>query len=231
MSINFTFMKSIYYLVFITVILLNSCANDSSSENKIVTTNSVRSNIPDTLAVDKSILIYSYDSTYTDSTLVCRQWFLKDSLLKKEGQFYDTLPVTSEFIDHYIISEAKGKATYETFDSLICETGGHSAWNKYVFTYDGAKKPALIKHYKAWYENYDDDEHPTTNSKPYYELAEQIYFTYSAHKKEQVTKDETGKLIEKITSVTDPQSRLAFEEGYYRDDDRFRIYYWYKDQP
>src|SRR5665647_904731 len=111
--------------------------------------------IPDTLIFDKYVAIYEFDSTYRDSSLFCEQWFLNDSLIKQTHDFYYKLLIKSEFVDEEIIASANGKASYETYFPLLCETGGHSAWNKYIFKYGKNKRPQTVDHYKAFRESYD----------------------------------------------------------------------------
>lgn len=181
----------------------------------------------DNIKTDKYAAIYKFDSAYTDSSLVCERWFLADTLVKETGKFYYRIPFESEFVDGWIIESAKGKTIYETFDSLICEVGGHSAWNKYVFNYDDKKRPQSVRHYKAWWnEGLGESPRPP---KPGYFLGETIYFYYNNGELIQVANKKSGRRIEKITKRFDNKSRLEFEEWDAWDSYRFRIYYKYKE--
>lgn len=176
---------------------------------------------------DKYVTIYEFDNTYTDSSLVSEQWFLGDSILKKTGESFYRLPLESAFLDEWSIKSAKGQTCYETFDSLICQAGGASAWNKYLFIYDNEKRPLFIKHYKAWYHGFDEDYSDPEPEKPKYFLSETIKFQYNNSEVIQITKNDSGKVIEKITKRVDNKSRLEFEEidgdGY-----EYRVYYKYE---
>jgi hypothetical protein len=103
--------------------------------------------------------------------------------------------------------------------------GGHSAWNKYIFKYDEKKRPISVNHYKAFYESVDKNGNFYTNKTPIYSLGEEISFLYTDNKIVQIAKNESGKILEKITKQFDPNSELIFEEWDAWDEYRYRIYY------
>lgn len=106
---------------------------------------------------------------------------------------------SQSFLSEEIIKAAKGRTVHETFEPRVCEVGGHSAWNKYVFTYDRKKRPVVVKHYKAWLEEYDKKGNVHINKKPHYFLDQSVYLQYVNNKVIQITKDKSGKIIEKET--------------------------------
>ena len=229
LALNCDYMRRVYLIVIsIFFGLAISCSNNSSTKKITETPIPTESNQianPEKIILKTYISIFKYDSTYEDSSLVYKKWFSGDSIVKTFGNFYYNLPIQSEFVDNRIIKYAKGQTLYETFDSMICEVGGHSAWNKYIFTYDEKKRPILVSHYKAWYESVDEKGNFYTNKTPKYFLGEQINFLYSDNKIIQIAKNDSGKILEKITKQFDTTYRLIFEEWDAWDEYRYRIYY------
>ncbi|KOY87736.1 hypothetical protein AD998_17805 [bacterium 336/3] len=177
--------------------------------------------------IERYVVIYQYDVTFKDSTQVCELWFYKNEPPQKKGTFYYKIPVQSDFIDEYILKASKGKKTYETFDSTICEVGGRSAWNKYIFKYDNLKRPVSVKHFKAYWEGYDKNGNPITYTKPQYFHSETIYFEYQGNKTTQITKDVSGKELEKTERVVNKESKPLLETWTAWDTHRYKLFYQY----
>ena len=210
--------------------MYSACSNNSSTNDKITDVNSAKSqhNLnSDTLPLTNYIRIFEYNNTYSDSLLICEQWFSGTVLVKKIGEFANRIPIQSDFVSDYIISCANGKMVYETFDSLMCELGGYSAWNKYVFKYDSIKRPTNVKHFKAWYESVDKQGNFYTNKKPKYFMGEEISFGYNKLEVIQIAKNNSGKIIEKIIKRTDNQSRLTFQQWDAGNEYRYRLYNYF----
>jgi len=174
---------------------------------------------------DKILRIYKYTSNYSDSTLVTELKYKNNEIVNDKEPFYHTLPFQSEFVRNETIKNAKGQKTYERFDSLMCEVGGTSAWNKYVFKYNQNKEPVEIKHYKAWWNEGIDFKRP---EKPKYFLGEKLKYKYLDNVIEQFAYDINGKIIEKITKEFDINGRLVFENWDAWDSYRFKVFYEYK---
>lgn len=217
------------YLVIISLawlIILESCSQNYSS--KPISQDSRQSELNDYLEYSKLITIYKYDIHYKDSILICKLWYSGDSVIKKEGEFYYRIPMQSHIISNFDLEKAKGKSTYETFDSLICETGGHSAWNKYLFTYNEQDNVLKIQHYKAWYRSSDEEGNYIVNQVPQYFLGEESFFTYTGNTVTQKTYDaQDKKPIETIVKKYDNQSRLVLEAKDSWDTYRFKLFYTY----
>lgn len=180
----------------------------------------------------KIINIFKFDSTLKDSTLLCQKILQNDSIIYQKGDFNMNLPFQSDCIDNYTIELAKGKKVLETFDSLICELGGKTAWNKYYLRYDNnsnnkQKRPVQIVHYSANLEYYDKFGEPQNYKFPRYFFRETMFFEYSPNLITQITKNSNGQIIEKIVKKFDNFSRLIYEELFYFDQ-RYKVYYQYE---
>ncbi|MBL4716686.1 MAG: hypothetical protein COC01_04470 [Bacteroidetes bacterium] len=221
--------KNIWILL-LFILTITGCSNKSienkeESIKKLVETNQPEKESAD-LTFDKHLTIYKYGKTYVDSTLISEIWYLNDSIIKKGGRFYYRIPITSDFVNDYIIGQAKGKAMLETFDSLVCETGGTSVWNKYKFTYNEKNRLTRIEHYKAWWnEGLGESDRP---EKPEYFLGERIEFEYKKNSQTQMAFNDSDELIETIKKKYDKENRLLMEHWDAWDRYRFKIYYEYK---
>ncbi len=210
-------------------LLFLNCKSQQKNKEDVGNISKEKTSATPSLHYDKYAAVYQFSSTHNDSILVCEQWFLNDSLVKKTGKFYSSFPLQSEYVDDETVKSANGRITYETFDPLMCEVGGSSAWNKYVFIYDDKKQPLLVEHFKAYFENYDANGNVFTNKTPDYHLGEVATFVYNANGVIQTLKNAEGKLIEQITKRGDNKGRLVFEERDDADGKRTRVYYQYKD--
>jgi len=175
---------------------------------------------------EKHVKVFKYDSTYTDSTLITELWIKNDSIINSSKRFNYNLPFESSFVRRSIIENLNGQKEVVTFDSLICEVGGASAWNKYFIEYDNNNKPIKVKHFKAWwYEGLGDLPQP---EEPEYFLGEIVYYHYGNNWIEQKAYDAENKLIEIIKKKFDNSGRLTFEHwdawNYYR----YKAFYDYK---
>ena len=180
----------------------------------------------DFMDFDKHLRVYKYDSSYVDSTLVRELWYKKDSIIKGGERFYYTLPFESGFIRSGTVKNAKGKREYVTFDSLMCETGGTSAWNKYRFEYDNQNRPLTAQHHKAWWnEGLGDSPRP---KKPEYFLGEKLKYEYGRNWSKQFAYDDKNELIEMIEKRFDNQNRLVYEHWDSWNSYRFKVFYEYK---
>jgi len=208
---------------FIIFFLLLSCQSEPSQKGII---RSVEENFKTVLEPNKVASIYQYDSTYLDSTLIAEWFYYNDSIAKQGERFYYGLPFESEFVWPSIIDAARGETELETFDSLICEVGGTSAWNKYIFEYDQLNRVKQIKHMKAWwYEGLG--EYGERPDKPAYFLGETINFEYQANQSLQRTYDENNTIIEHFEKRYDREGLLIFEHCETWSEYRYKAYYNY----
>ncbi len=190
------------------------------SEQKVATEKA------DFIDFDKHLRVYKYDSTYIDSTLVRELWYKKDSIIKGGEKFYYTLPFESSFIRNGTIKNANGKRELVSFDSLMCETGGTSAWNKYYFEYDNQKRPTNVLHFKAWWnEGLGDLPRP---KKPEYFFGEKLNYEYGNNWSKQFAYDEKEELMEMIEKRFDNQKRLVYEHLDSWNKYRFKVFYKYE---
>ncbi len=132
---------------------------------------------PDPL--EQHIAVYSYNTEYSDSVLVAELWYRGDLLVSTTGNFTYSLPFRSEFVTMPIIAAAKGREVYGTYDSLTCEVGGTSAWNRYRFTYNTKGHPLSILHEKGFREWYDNEGNFHVRNNPEYVFGERIEFEYT----------------------------------------------------
>lgn len=218
------------YIVFMVVAVLATiaCGKTTSTPQNIppiIDSTRTGNNQEDSMIANKRIEVYKFDSTYKDSNQVDELWYLNDSLVKQRGNFYYPLPFESDFFTNDVIHEAAGKAIYETFDSLVCEVGGKSAWNKYFIKYNKNQQPTEVKHFKAWWnEGLGEGERP---AKPKYFLSETIQFKYLNKTVIQKAYDESGQLIETIQRNYDDNRRLLFESWDAWNTYRYKTYYYY----
>ncbi|MBL3657887.1 hypothetical protein [Fulvivirga sediminis] len=173
---------------------------------------------------DQRVTIYKYNPEEKDSTLIATRIYIGDSLISESGKFYWSLPIKSEFIDETIIDAAREQNPYESFDSLLCETGGASAWNKYEISFDEKKRPKMAYHYKAYYEKYDDEGNAYYAESPDYTLGEKIIFIYTKHGyvEKAYANDQ---LIEKIEKYYGTNGKLIKERWKAYDEYNYLIIY------
>ncbi|UII28354.1 hypothetical protein LVD15_07965 [Fulvivirga maritima] len=173
---------------------------------------------------DKRVTIYKYNKQENDSTIIATRIYMGDSLISETGQFYWSLPIRSDFIDESIIAAALRQNPYESFDSLVCEVGGVSAWNKYDITFDKQNRPVAAYHYKAYYEKYDEQGEAYYAESPDYALGEKIIFSYfkNGYKQQAYAND---KLIETIEKDYNKNGELVKERWKAYDEYNYLIVY------
>jgi hypothetical protein len=206
-------------------------AGESSSEpERAIDTIAVQlptHHINETDQSDTHLSIFRYNGNLTDSSWVCERWMLKGKLIKNQGSFSYNTPLECSYLSRDVIEKGKTRTSYETFDSLLCEVGGTNAWNKYLFIADTTGNLTSIRHLKANLESIDAKGNFQTNEKPSYRLGETIYFQSSRDTIVQLTKDKSGRVLEKITTSKDSHDRITFQELYLSDVEKYRIYYDY----
>jgi len=227
-----------YLLVLTTIIGIFGCENNNTNISEGFSESEIESIVPEKVVAvepkkveslipdhDKHVLIYSYNKSFSDSSLDCEIWYLNDSLVLKQGKFYYGPPIYSEYMATRFMENVNGKELYESFDSLVCETGGRSAWNKYKFKYNSTGKPIEIKHYKAWWsEGLGDKPRP---DKPNYFFSETIKYEYHKNSVTERIYDDEMKLFKTIMKVNNEDSSLKMEMWDAWDMYRFKIYYNY----
>jgi len=178
--------------------------------------------------VETYIKVYQYNATFQDSTLVFEKWEYKNQPALKKGHFPYGMPVESEFVNLEMLSFKAPKKVYETFNPMVCEVGGQSAWNKYTVQYNTQKRPVLVKHWKAYQDDYDKEGNAITHKKPRYFLAEETKLVYEGGKTTQITCDASGKELERIIKQINKESKPVLEVWTAWDELRFKIFYTYQ---
>ena len=146
------------------------------------------------------ITSYKSDSARKDSTLLCNECLFEDQKRSKEGKCYYRFPFELDAMSLDFFEKLKTEKSTESFDPQICEAGGHSAYNKYKFN-DLGNGISEVIHYKAWYEDYDENGNDFTHDTPEYFIGEkiQIYQTDTYTKFEAF--DDEGELIESLEYI------------------------------
>lgn len=159
----------------------------------------------------KIVAVYKYDSTFSDSSEFVRIWFRNDSTpMFITGSFYHCFPFQSGIEE--IVTEAKGKKKYETFNPDACEAGGTSAWNRYLISYNKYGLPDSIRHYKAFRGN-ESGEEPMKY--PTYKEPSVYVYTWSKYEDTQKVYgqwDGVRHLSETFIRRFDNKGRLIFNE-------------------
>lgn len=180
---------------------------------------------------DVKISMYFSDEKFEDSTFSGTTWFKNDTAIYTEGKSVFKEP-NSYYIDPGTIKEANGKKILETFDENICETGGRSAWNKYLIEYDNVKRPAKIEHYKAWwYEGLLDfwgQEPDKKPEKPEYFLNAIITYTYDSLHTIESTYFPKYEMTDIRTTSYDQHSRIVLET-YQTSNYKEKFYFEYSE--
>ncbi len=197
------------------LILFFGCLNNPSpkTQGKQLTVN----NNSDSTYFYKYVAIFRFDSTQTDSLLISELWFIHDSLIKKTGYEY-RLPLNeslSDIIvkDRIVDSAINYRSVYETFNPKVCQTGGQSAWNKYIFKYDDRGRPINVKHYKAFFNDNEESQKDYMDSaNPKYSLSEISNLQYDSNCVTQTSKALSYKCAESIKIVTDKNHKTLSEE-------------------
>lgn len=152
-------------------------------------------NFPD--SCEMKITSYKSDSARKDSTLLCNEYLFLDQSKTKEGKCYLRFPFELDAMSLEFYEQLKIDKNAESFDPLICEVGGHSAYNKYRYK-EISKNEHEVIHYKAWYEDYDSEGNPITYETPSYFIGEKIkIFQTDTYVKFQ-SYDEDGNLLESL---------------------------------
>lgn len=107
---------------------------------------------------DTEVNYYGYSSDWKDSTFECTKFYNGDALLKSEEHCHEYIPKEDDYARFDILSIGDTVDTYETFDSLMCEVGGNSAYDKFIFKKDAKGRVVEVEHYMAWFETYTVDE-------------------------------------------------------------------------
>ena len=176
--------------VIVISIALISCVNssdDSFYKNLDITHGQANLNISSVIDTttetspfpeDYQLLTTTYktDTSRKDSLLMCTEYLFIDQTRNKEGQCYYRLPFQLEAMSTDFLERLKDEKSFETFDSMMCEVGGQSAYNKFKHTNLGGDLSEII-HYKAWYEDYDDEGNDITHDTPDYFIGERIKVT------------------------------------------------------
>lgn len=170
-------------LLFLVGVALISCTDHGSKQKEPLITDSLDSEssiihlkTEETSAPDEfelKAVTYKTDTSGRDSTLMCTQYNFEDYSKSKEGKCYFHLPFEIDAMPTSFLERLKSEKSIETFDPLMCEVGGQSAYNKYIYKKTGSHSSEIL-HYKAWNEDYDEAGEPITNEVPEYFLGERL---------------------------------------------------------
>jgi hypothetical protein len=150
---------------------------------------------------------------------------VNDSVVAKSGTYYRRIPTRSEFIPDRVIRKARKTGTYESFDSLICEIGGHSAWNRYEVEYDSVGRPTAARHFKA-FRLPEVPGGPATE--PDYFLSETASFEYDGSVVTQRTSLMNRGLTETLQRAVSTDGRILWEKRQSWDEPEYTILYHYR---
>lgn len=127
---------------------------------------------------------------------------------------YSHMPMYDEFCSPWLIDTLK-HGVYETFDSLMCEVGGNSAYDKYVMEQTGKNSYKII-HYMAWFEKYEDgSDDPVSDYTPDYFVGHTITAELTPDYFKVHTVWEDGELYSDFVEKYDEQGNLTFQEADY----------------
>lgn len=178
---------------------------------------------------------YRYDSLFVDSILVNQRWFLGDSILLNVGDTALDLPFKSQYLDEFEIQEEYPieafTDTIEEFDSLICETGGSAAWNKYIIHSDFEKgNLQTIYHYTSNRQVYDKYGKIHIRDKPEYKLNHIIIFDFIKRKTTRTVYDSDKNILE-IIKKNIIKGQTKFQEISTTNDQFYRVYFKHRIKP
>ena len=219
----------------IPTILLFSCGLQEQSENQ---DSQITEQLDETESIDqyddlhndrptnfdKQILVYEMTKNGEDSILNCETLFLNDKRVYKDGSCYYHSPFQSDYISENVFEQGKHERYIETFDPLMCEVGGNSAYDKYEFEKSG-EAISKITHYKAWYEGYTDDGEPITYDTPNWFIGEIIEVSYVGNSRTLSTYDSENKLIDILTNTYNQNGDLVYQEWIRPEDKTFHSFY------
>ncbi|MBK9191128.1 MAG: hypothetical protein IPM77_06205 [Crocinitomicaceae bacterium] len=202
--------------------------NYNDSEQSCLPSDSV-SEIP--AEFDVKISMYFSDELFEDSTFSGTTWYKNDTSVYTEGKQISNQP-NAYYIEPFVIKKANGKKILETFDENICETGGRSAWNKYILKYDKQSRPVQVEHYKAWwYEGLmtEQGEEPEIKpEKPDYFLNAIVTYCYDSLFTSETTYFPKHELTDVRTTTYNKHSRIILET-YQTKTYKQKFYFEYPD--
>ena len=185
---------------------------------------------PDTSTFDTKIEIFDH----SDKTPFheCNIYKKDGYTVQKVGNQWRSAPFEIWDIPNNIIEMGEKRDSYETFDSLMCEVGGNSAYDRYVFKRDQEGRVVQVKHYMAWFEMYDEDEDGNEiyyrDYTPDWFLGYRLDIIYNELQTEYRLFYEGKEWDETITNTYDNKGRLAKQERL-SDDNRYVAFYYYFD--
>jgi hypothetical protein len=175
---------------------------------------------------DFQVFIYEMTADKKDSILNCEQFYLNNLSIWKSGSCWYSAPFQSEYISEHSLEKGKTETSFETFDPLVCEAGGHSAYNRYKFEKKNGQI-TMVTHYKAWYEKYDEEGEMINVTEPTWFIGETIKITYEDNRRTLKAYNEDNELLETLINEYNEAGQLIFQEWAYTNEKTFRFYYTY----
>lgn len=174
---------------------------------------------------DTKIEVFRCGTERVDSVLHCSVLKKNGNIIKEQGKCYLRFPIWPESVSPYLLELGQKQDTYETFDSLMCEVGGNSAYDKYIFSRDKSGNLTMIKHYIAWFERYEGDS-LYLDYTPDYTLQDQVEIEYE--KGYQIFKCyyNGDELTETLINYYDHQGRIS-HQSFWNNDECLKVHFTY----
>lgn len=183
--------------------------------------------LPDQIDYDTHIITYEYLEGSEDSSRNCSLKTKDGIRVSREGSCYYQLPFDNEYVTDHLLEMGEEQAIYESFDPLMCEAGGNSAYDRYVFDKDSKGRVEKVRHYMAWYEGVTEDGEDITYDIPDYFLGHTVEIKYTESSRTMYTYYEDGELISIMTNIYDEKERLSIQIWNMIGDKTFKAFYYY----
>lgn len=183
--------------------------------------------LPDQIDYDTHILIYEYHENSEDSTRNCSVKTKDGTTVSRDGSCYYGVPFDNEYVSDGLLKVGEEQAIYETFDPLMCEVGGNSAYDRYVFDKDSKGRVERVRHYMAWYQDVTEDGEDITNDIPDYFLGHLVEITYTENSRVIHTYTEEEELLSVMTNIYDDEERLSVQIWNMTGDRTYKAFYYY----
>jgi hypothetical protein len=111
--------------------------------------------IQDTFSYDTRVEIFEL---HRDSVSHLADYYLLDDKIQsKSGRWYHSVPFEYHGLSNYLIHHPEEAELYVSFDSMMCEVGGNSAYDSIIYHKDNQGRIIQVDHHMAWFESFDEE--------------------------------------------------------------------------
>jgi hypothetical protein len=184
------------------------CLNKVTSERRCHP-DLTKTSIPDTATYDLRIELFD-NSDYTIQHL-SNLYKKNEIVVLNVGQWHSSVPFENQYVSDYLLNQQFENDVYETFDSLTCEVGGNSAYDKYIFKRDKRGRIIQVDHYMAWFDRFAIGGENYLDYSPDWFLGNIIKLLYRPNVRIIENYWEGDSLTEKITDFYDNKGRMVMQ--------------------